>query len=637
MIRFGRSTLVVAVASWLFVGCASHQDGGILPIGQTPNAQSAATLRSPAQALYPDEHGASADVRIGMKLQGKGLDLTRFYPKLRHPGRTMPSIANVAPRTITQLEIKGYIYPSYASPQYVYNDVKVNAPKGKVASASIPFSNVPVGNNEWAILYLYGVAADGSDYYLGALATMLNVSATTSAAIASNDSTLVWQAEMAMIVGGQFSASDLKSLSTLSKTVTNEIAAQHLKPRKTTGLFSAQQLYQFVETWMPAWRRQLVITPDNGAWYVTLANDVTDPSDNVLYYNSAFTPMTNSGAIEDLRPFGAPCSAYPPYGTPSKSPKLIVTSCANYWYGPATAGGGSLALNVYGGPMYVGQVNYTSPYTASLQKVSNLAAGSKTNLSLGALQPAQRNLAVNDPQDWAFQSFPELTQQVSPEASLRVSPAAWEFFDWYAPAGWSQSSPDLGIVAWNPWKLPLAALQICSWQNTCQAANSNSVLAIHPPFQDWGSNLAYYGWTVSNGGSSIAAASGCGYRVTYAGTAFTISSNTATWLQPDQHLQFYFNTSGGCNVPPANTRITVVATGSDGNTYTNYGTYSGPSYQYADLYMNAVTRDTPITSMSITFSGLTGTTADLYYIYSSTSISDVVHAGRRLAVKQRSK
>jgi hypothetical protein len=533
----------------------------------------------------------------------------------------------------SRLNKSGHPYPGYASPISVENEITVPAPKGKVLSVTDSFTNVPAGNNEWALFYVYAVAPDGSKYFLGDLATMVNVASGAAQTVkASVQSTLVWQAELAMIEAGQFAAGDLKAHPTLGASVAAEIAAQGMKPQKSTGLFSTQQLAQFVQTWMPAWERKVSVTVDPHDEYLTIAGSAKSIADETLFYNSAFSALTGSGALEDLRPYGAPCDYQVVYGIPGSKVRMGGVSCATYWEGPLANGGSSFLLPVYGAPLLIGQVSYLGPYAATLQKIPAPPAASTVTLALGTLQPAARNLTLDDPADWAFGNYPELYEAPEPNAPFTF-PSVDEFFDWAVPYGWSQANPAISVVAWNPWGLPLAALQICTWNHVCQAASSDAILHVTPPFEDFGNALSYFNWTIGSGGTSIAAGPpGCpGYRSTFTGSAFTISSHTPTLLQANQQLQFFFD-GAPCNPDPSGTQVTVTATGTDGATYVNWGKNYGPAGSVVNVYMASVPRDTSIASISITFSGLSGTALDLASIDArNIDVTNLEFAGRPLA------
>jgi hypothetical protein len=621
-------SLLFALTVAALAGCAGRNGNSLLPLQ--------AQQRSPERVSTIADRGPAGGISVALVLRPRqSVDLTAMYPHLPRPRHAAVRLSGAHPLSaFKQIEVDAFLYPGYASPNRFENDVLLPAPPGDVVSATVRFSNVPAGNNEWAVFYVYGVAADGSKVYLGTLASIVDVAGNAGTHVTANGaSTLLWQAELAMIEGGQFSAADLKKFPQLAKSVASEIAAQHLTPQKSTGLYSSQQLYQFVKTWSPSWQRELVLTPNASAYYLTLANDAKSTVDAILFYNSSFSVFFNTGLIQDLRPFGAPCNSYVQTGTPAKKPVMVTYSCAAYWYGPLGGGGGSQPLAVYGGPLIVGQVNYTAPYSGTIQRVSPGAPGSTTTLTLGALQPRTLNVATNDPLDWAFGTYPSF-DELNKAGAVLTEPTAEYYFDYQAVSGYSQANPIVQVLSWNPWGLPPSSFQICSWNQICQSLNAKSVLAVDPPFQDYGNNLAYFGWAVSGGGLSIAQAAGCGYRVTFSGSAFTLTSNTRTWLQPDQDVRLYFNS--GCNIDPLGTRVTIAATGTDGHTYVNYGQNFNVAGSPIDVYMQSVTRDTPIASMTIGFSGLSGTMLDLSYINApNAAIPGLRSASLRLAAQAK--
>ena len=627
---------IAVAASLLSTGCAGHQGGTPLP----PTLQPASAVSAPGASdkrssafgvpMSAEANVPKGNVTLNISFDTKrGVDLFRFYPHLKSPhphARRAPEAAG----DFKQIEVSGSILPSYAGISSVSNIVLVAPPKkGNVVSATDTFTNVPKGNNEFAVFAIYGVASDGSTVFLGSLATIVNVGTNSQMNVTANvSSTLVFQAEQAMIEAGELSAADLMKKPTLANTVQGYLNGLKLKPDKQTGLLSDGSLTTLVKTEMTALRRTFVPTTSAGAQYLTVANDASSYAENALLFNEGTFLVGN---FYGYRPTGAPCSSFSKAHVPGVRSKLWAYSCASYFN--VSPPNSAPLLYVYGGPLIVGQVNFAYPYTGSISKQPALAAGSKANVTLPALQPKVRNITTKDPQDWAygFSGYPEM-YRASMLGTGYVSPNPYYDWAYVRPGGWSAGNPIIPVMTWNPWDVPSSQFQVCSWNSpvistpNCLPLTSNSTLAVNPPFYDWGNNKSYFNWAGTGVILTAEPTGACtftnGYQISYTGTTFSITTHTTTWLAPGQLIEFYFDPSSStCTGVSFSASVTISATGADGHSYMNTGfTFFDAFYGYVPyVYMNSVTHNTKINSMTITFSNMpSGGPVDLddmYYPY----------------------
>ena len=606
--------LVVALAGSLVSGCASHSPAGSLLPG-VPSST------SPAVSTMSYENGGpkgSVDVNLSMK-PGAGIDLTKVFPNLKAPH---PEARWARPNVTSykSLEIDGSIFPSYAGPVPVNNTVTIAYPAGGVATVTESFTNVPLGNNEFAVFFLYGIGNDGTKVSLGNLATLVNVTASNPKIAANAASTVVFQATEAEVQAGQITAFDLQGIKTLPTMVQNELNVLSLKPSPSTGVLSPSQLTQLITSWKNTWVREFDVTPANGANYLTVANDTTSNAENVLYYNEQSFVMTTN--VSSYRPYGAPCGVpvINPH-LPNTKPTVSSVSCYASW--PVCCGNTEPVIDVYGGPLILGQVQYSTPMYASNVKVGTHSGSTITNISMPAMHDVSQALVINDPFDWAFKLNPSLQRNLAP-GMQPVGPNANSGWSTEVPNNWSQGNPSVEALAWNPWNLPNSDFQYCTWQQTCIAAGSNLTLNVSPPFWDPGTDIKYFNW-VGNQGTTVQAdpAGGCsakvGYQLSFSNNAFsmsTVNTHGTIWLAPGQELAFYFD-GNGCAPDPQYTTITVTAQGADGHTYQNTGTNYNLAGNGFAVYMSSVTKPTAINAITIsgTVPNASAQTLDLEEIY----------------------
>ncbi|MBV8491629.1 MAG: hypothetical protein JO199_13975 [Candidatus Eremiobacteraeota bacterium] len=567
--------------------------------------------------------GAHGALTVSLQVpRGDLVDLSRAFPRLKHRAGAAPFVrGNASP--YKSLLIDGEIWPSYAGAVPITATATAAAPSSSSITATVTFGNVPKGNNEFVVLSVYGVASNGAQTFLGNLSTMANVTSATPKVSATLASTLTFQAMMAVIQAGFFSAADVAS-STTQAQVEAEVKAQALKANPATGLYDSETLVAFVQTWEPKIERVVQLTIKPSADYVTIANDATDAAENMLFLNESAFQTTST--LSNLRPYGAPCKSTLVKGPAGLKQTIVATSCYAQW--PGNYGSTLPAIIVYGGPLLLGQVSYATPYTGSMQKAGPLAQGAKDAIALDNLSSSANALVVtHDAADWAFGTQPSLVRRFYPNSAVLPGTFDATFdpnygFAAFAPGNWGASHPAVDALAWNPWNLPSTQFQICSWNNACVPLGSTKTLDVNPPFHDPGTKISYYQWAANQGsglavepwGSCTAAG---GYQFTLNGSHLWSMSTTRTqpapiWFEPQQWLYFAFHTGNGCNVLPAGSTITVTARGKDGYFYTSS---VKASYDTSSifLYMDSVNRPTVMTGVTIsgTVPPATITTLDL--------------------------
>lgn len=534
-------------------------------------------------------------------------DLSRVFPNLRRRRKSNALQAGSPLRAPAKTwYVDAYLSPSYASTDEIYRSVTVPAPKkGSAGSLTVHFPNAPVGNNEFATFEIYG-----SQYYgdfLGDLAAFVNVTKAGGIdVVADEKTTLAFQAEMAMIVSGLFTADDLKAPDMEAK-VEARIKSEKLKPNRATGLFGNEVLSKFVSQWAPAWRRTVTFTTGSPIDLVTYTNDATDTAENILKFNETDFLINDLGFA---RPPGAPCYTTLSYGRLGAKHHLEAQACVEEL---DATGGNEVANYVYGGPIIVGQVNdLNAPYQGTLTHVPARPPRATTNLGTLALESAEQTIATYDPFDWAFGTRPNLYENYNPGSAIDLN---FRDFQYSVPTGWSAVDPGLPVLSWNPAGLRLSDYQVCTWRQTCVPLNSKKTLSIDPPFSDPGTAFGYYAYTGSAGVAQTSEpAGGCtattGYHVSYPGTSFTLTTTKPVWFTAQDEIYFAFSSQTGCNTDPTNMTITLTAEGVNGVTYVNSGTNFFSPGNYIIVRMSSMLEDTPVKSLTISISGAPTTALD---------------------------
>ncbi|HTU82556.1 MAG TPA: hypothetical protein VMF61_10525 [Candidatus Acidoferrales bacterium] len=480
-----------------------------------------------------------------------------------------------------QIAVVGALYPSYVS-STIGNNTQILTPKGKILSAKIGFTGVPRANNEWAVVAFYKYAPNGSTVYVGTEAALVNVDKPTVNVAVDEKSTQIFQATMSLIGAGLITAQDLSDQPDLPAAIAADAKRAGLTPNASTGLYTPQQLQQFVLTETPKWQRLLTIDAGPTARVISVANDLKLASEGFLSNNTR--NFLGALAGSQSRPAGAPCGNTVPAHVPGTSPTPSPISCATI-YGTS---GGKLTIPVYGNAVVVGASNGRIPYTGDVLNLPYRAPGKSAKLTFAKLPSTQIDVKTSDPFDWAFGSPPSVVVQLS--ASAGAQPFAlvenyypgWGFsktlpVQYGVPAGYSAKNPNIAVNGWNPFNVPNANFAFCTSWNICQPLVDKKTFAIDPPFADPGTDLKYFLWK-GTGGTTVAAVKNCpGYVVTpkKGSSTSTFVSKTPTLLLQSQQLTFHFNAGPGCGgVPSPGSTVAVTAVGGDGVTFSGRGASS---------------------------------------------------------------
>ena len=509
--------------------------------------------------------------------------------------------------SISKVKVYGYLYPGYAGSTMVQNEQDVT-PSNNSVSVTMSFSNVPVGNNEWAIFDFQAVAADGSTFDLGSLAKIVNVGPNGTSITLDQPSTLRFQALATLLANYYVSANDLKTNTSLETQLGQETSSLQADPN--TQLYSTTTLASWLQSVAANYAHALTITVPAGATAVSVAADMTDPGEAHLAASFAslntLIPWYNPNAA--FNPFGfnptsslsgAPTYASMPAHTPSSSNVTPVTN--SYLAAFEAVSGGTVTLPVYGGPLLVGATDPSQP-VGIVQHVP-ATSGATGTVTLGAMTSTALNVPISDPQAAAFNTQPAVALNVLPGTAFTtnyfsVGPngsggaAADPVLD---TSAFSSTNAAVQVNTWSPFMLPLSDYQLCTVVNqVCAPISSTSNLQVPEDIADDGQHLSYFNWAgtgaATDGTTGVTSNVNGGYSIAWSnGTSFSIKTTTTTWLP--NYVQLYM---GGL---PGQTAVSATATDAGGKTYT--ASYS--SYNWFYLSFPTISNSVKINSLTLTF------------------------------------
>jgi hypothetical protein len=497
--------------------------------------------------------------------------------------------------TFTSIEVDGTLYTGDAGNYVLRNKVTMPPPAGSTFTASVPFSDVPIGNNEWAVLEFYGNAADGTQVALGDLMGMLNVSTSPvdPFPILDGRTSTTFQVFLMLLDNGIISTYDLDNTPTLAGEIADAIKVSGLTPNGATGLFTNGQLQLLYDAIAPKSERSYVVDPGGVPGAITLVRDYTNASEvnlagSVQGFSSNFTPnepIPQTGSI-----FGVACGnmivaqAQTLAGTTTSYPTQVgACQLLDPTGAPLTIAG------VYGGHMIVGATN--APYNAIGAPVplsGNTFLGGIT--SVAGVMPhkvdsfpikariAQQAFEADDPAGFAFgtaffeeaalgqppmfEVLPAFGQQLLSGTTFSP-PVGNQFAGVIVPADYSakNSAHAVEALTFNPFAIAPSNLQICGGVNCHPLAAGKGTFA--RPFADGGNDLNYFKWAPSGTATKITPGNSGGYAITVngAGTA-KLTSAVSTTLVPQQIIEIDATT-------PVGTVWTVTATDSNKLVYEN--------------------------------------------------------------------
>lgn len=529
--------------------------------------------------------------------------------------------------TFDHIEVTGTLFPGDAAAYTIANTVSIAAPSNGTYSASVPFSNAVAHDNEWAILDFAGVAKDGSSIELGQLGGILNVSGTSaSTASITPATTQTLQVFLALLQTGALSTYDLDNTSALASTLASDIKATGATTDPTTGLYDASTLQTIYNALAPKFERDVTITTSPAtAGAVTVVQDYTNAEElnlvnnGQLFYGESVLQEVLDDEFSLAVQFPIVGNVIGTNGCGSVESGLTTTDPAAFPNEPEevqaclvpTNAGTTVIKGIYGGHIIVGATNYSYSYGGAIPtsfsggttSVAGEAHGSfKTTVDLKAME---NTYTVDDPAGFAFypsnQEFGSLfaTTPYVPTGSL--SSTDFELpvevsTPVSVPSTYSASKDKIVVDTFNPFALPLSDLEICGGIDCYPESTATSqTLTIGRPFEDLGTDLAYFDWKASGSLKSITESGGKGnpYSLDFSASGTgTITSSTASYLSPRESLSLTGSTL------PNGTVVTLSVTD------TSNAVYSGSATVFEGgltISMLSVYQLVPTKSISLTF------------------------------------
>lgn len=654
--RRTRARVLTTVAALLWLSACGGGGGG------------GSSVAPPAPGGPSTPPRAPSSVTISGTLKGTG---PYVMAQRRRPNGSLR-----APRaafTFDHIQVDGTLYTGDAAAYELKNSTTIPPPADGVYTASVSFSNVPSGNNQWALLAYTGVAADGSKIALGELGGLINVGgSSTNTASLTASTTLTLQLFGTLLDSGLITPYDLDNNPNLASDIATTIAGGGVAVNPGTGVFDAGGLQQLFSRVSPAYERFITVsTNPNTPGNVVVLRDYTNPSELNLENNMesfltdiGLPPLDtpNAGSflqrISGVLGFDLQCGGFSvtkgqlhTAGTTVTPVPSVVRTCSV----PNPTGTVSVR-NVYGGNLMIGATNdpydqntsWTQPFMGGWATVAPRVPRLPSVPVLVPTASTELALVVNDPYAAAFPLsaapygvFP--TFGTGPLSGTELTAAKHSAIDpfRFVESGFSGTTETVTIDTFNPWNVPVANLSLCTQPiplfvgmtlPACIAANAPQPFQITRTFTDDGTNLGYYNWVVGGaGGGSIAAdASGETYDVTPAG-AGTVTLTTTTPTALFGRTQFAI-----INDLPVGTLWTVSAVGAVGHdAHTNSGANvacgCGSSVAVVEMDDIANLKNIERVTLSVDPGNTPFTVGPIYADPSGTSIATVT---RRLTAKR---
>jgi hypothetical protein len=556
-----------------------------------------------------------------------------------------------AAATIATVTVKGAVTPSYAGTVPVSNQQTVKPNADGTFDVNLPFSGLTTGNNAYLVLDLQATATDGSQFSLGQLAALVDVTTTKGQVVeVSAQSTQRFQVYGALLLAQIISTVEARQPD-LDVTLQTRIAATGVNPDPTTNLFTPAQLQSLVAALAPAFDRAIKITSDPRTAAVTLAWDWSNTDEENL---SASTRIFKSFLIADpTRSFpasgylaqraGGPCSAS--FGSAAATSSVRRTAaaastsdvCLQAFTFPNGSGGVTIS-HVYGGAVIAGATS-AQPFVSGTLHVASTPAGGITTDNV-AVTSSEVDAPIFDTfLAWfpnAVPTQPGHSYGVynfvsgAPFASSSYATFAVPEFGNIATAG---SIGTLPINTFSPLGLPSSAVLFCVLDTDnlvnnvpdgfstrpCPAVSSLGSARFTVPrvFHDHGSDPTVYGWVLAGGVTSMTENTGGGsghYDVEMNGQTGSITTQAPGLLMRSvgsapPTLEIIFVQGA----PPQGTTITVTATASSGTQYTGMATITPTQAAQAFSVIGIAIGGNPpsyvpLSQLSISFALPNGTT-----------------------------
>jgi hypothetical protein len=203
--------------------------------------------------------------------------------------RSLSSFRTPLSSGIASVIVNGTLYQSTASVAVVTNSQTL-IPTANGVTVSMTFSNVVPANNDWIVFDFIAQASDGSQYDLGDLATMINITANGSNSVnLDTNSTLRFQA-IVTALGSAISSYDLENNATLDGAIATYLTGHpQYVPDPNTGLFSPATQQLIANDLLATYGRTVTITTSGGTGssaLFSIAYDYTSTDENNLMVNA---------------------------------------------------------------------------------------------------------------------------------------------------------------------------------------------------------------------------------------------------------------------------------------------------------------------------------------------------------------
>lgn len=600
-----------------------------------------------ATSALPSAGGAPAAAIIHGGTVVASATVSGGLPLAKSALRKMTSLRNTLGYTIANVEVDGTLYEGIAGGGTISNK-QTFVPSGGAVAINMTFSNVPAGNNSWMVLQLYGVAADGSKFDLGELASVVNVTAGQASNVNLGlASTQRFEVFNALLNSANLSSTDLQNAN-LDSTLGAQIAAAGMNLDPATQLYPPLELNKAFTVIAPQYARSITITPDSNLQNLYIMPDYTSVAESNLQQNvgstNFYVPTTAA-----TYPVITPCynSTVPPNIGPgvAPSPKPGAT-CENSY---SVNGGAPVTINnVYGGPLLIGGTvdSGTAPFTGGWKSIAGTPAGTVATATL-TLAPTNQTIAVSDSAAWAMPNYYGCAG-TSQCYYVKGDPNYFNPFNYGGldnnqtsvadPANFSATSNIVTANAFGYADEPASGLLFCSRnQNSgleptdpCTALSTigSSTINIHREFADSGENFSYFNWQPSAGIAASQGYASCTPQgmviVTNGQPSGTITSTTPTYFGQTGSTstieingsQRYNGTSlyadNACAGPTydgSGTPVTWTATVTDTNNTVYTGSVTqdiGSNYIY--ISMPSITKTIAAKSVAISYSIASGVT-----------------------------
>jgi hypothetical protein len=510
--------------------------------------------------------------------------------------------------TFAHIDVTGTLYAADASATPITNTVTIPPPAGGVYTASVGFSNVTNGNNEWALLEFTGVAADGSKIALGEVGGLVNVGGTnptTAALDATTTQTL--QLFITLLSGGLISTYDIDSVPSLSNTLASQITNAGVTPDPATGVFTAGAMQQLYTVVGPLYQRIVTIstnpsTPGNfqiirdytnaselnlEASLDKFLNDIGIPS--VLTSNAGSFLLRTSGVLGyDIMCGGFALGS----GNLRLAPGQAIVPTDVFACSVPNPTGTEQVRNVYGGNVMIGATNdpydpnnpnsFMQPFLGGWTSVPPRPAGRTPAPVTVTIASTEFPVVVNDPYEAAFPTmtapygaFPTFGTGALSATNFHQAPAYSPNTYRVVEGGFSGTQETVTVDTFNPWNVSSANLSLCSVPfqygvaivlPACFPLSTAQPITLTRTFGDDGTNLSYYNWAVGGAGGSIAPDPTNGYDVAPNAGTITLSTTTPTALYGRSQLAIFNDLSVGT------VWTATVTTSPNHQTHTNHGT-----------------------------------------------------------------